>query len=188
MDSFDMACSVETQHLTHTFSRLNPLLYFLRSVYLYLLQQRLSVFLPPNRPDTVLSVTVHCTMERCRSIVSMLQEKQVWCNSVVILEWQIDSGRPSERGERVEWCHWQTAMTSGVLWPPECKAHTVFTSGQHQREHAAPPPPRSPSCCTHHIWIVKINNQSEKPFVELDAFVWHTIWKGGAERLCHFTF
>lgn len=26
-----------------------------------------------------------------------------------------------------------------VLWPPECKAHAVFTSGQQQREHASPP-------------------------------------------------
>lgn len=49
-------------------------------------------------------------MWRWWSFVSVLQ---VWCNSVVILEWQIDSGRPSERGLIVKWCCWQTAVTFG---------------------------------------------------------------------------
>lgn len=66
----------------------------------------------PNHSHSMLSVTVqYCTMQRWWSIVSVLQEKQGWCNCVVILDWQIDSGRPSERGR--EW----NGIADKLLWP-----------------------------------------------------------------------
>lgn len=109
MNSFDMPILNETLLLTCIYPRMNHLLYF---VYLvWFLSVTVSEY-APNHSHIMLSVTVqYCTMQRWWSIVSVLQEKQGWCNCVVILDWQIDSGRPSERGR--EW----NGIADKLLWP-----------------------------------------------------------------------
>lgn len=53
--------------------------------FFYPLQAPIVPSMPSKCPRVMLSITVqYCTMQRCWSIVSVLQEKQVWCNRVVI--------------------------------------------------------------------------------------------------------
>lgn len=109
MNSFDMPILNETLLLTCIYPRMNHLLYFVCLVWF--LSVTVSEY-APNHSHSMLSVTVqYCTMQRWWSIVSVLQEKQGWCNCVVILDWQIDSGRPSERGR--EW----NGIADKLLWP-----------------------------------------------------------------------
>lgn len=74
-------------------------------------------------------------VEHCVSAAGKTRMMQLCCHfRLTNRQWQT-----IRKGKRVEWYRWQTAMTFGVLWPPECKAHTVFTAGQQQHEHVAPP-------------------------------------------------
>lgn len=70
-------------------------------------------------------------LQRWWRLMAPLQKKtsmmQLCCHlRVTNTQWQ--TIRKGE--EKAVWCHWQIAMTFESLWPPECIAHAVFTSGQ----------------------------------------------------------
>lgn len=94
-------------------------------------------------------------VEHCVSAAGKTRMMQLCCHfRLTNRQWQT-----IRKGKRVEWYRWQTAMTFGVLWPPECKAHTVFTAGQQQHEHVAPPWRKSLLRSSHRI--INTNNWSD---------------------------
>lgn len=110
-------------------------------------------------------------VEHCVSAAGKTSVMQLCCHfRLTNRQWQT-----IRKGKRVEWCRWQTAVTFGVLWPPECKAHTVFTAGQQQHEHVGPPPWRK-AYRTHRA-VLSTSIISQLTFSQLDMCLQNLIFK-----------
>lgn len=131
-----LACSKETQHLTYTPPQFNLLLYFLRLVYFYLSQLMYAFKLSPHYAFHHSAILHNVeVLEPCGSAAGKTSMMQLCCHlRVTNRQWQTIRKGGESRMVSLTNCYdlW-------VLWPPECKAHAVFTSGQQQCEHAGPP-------------------------------------------------
>lgn len=109
MDSFYMACTKEAQHLTCSFPQL--ILFTVFSTFGLFLSVACLAFKSSSRCAFHYSTVLHNVevVEDCVSAAGKTSMMQLCCHfRVTNRQWQT-----IRKGERVQWCRWQTAMTFG---------------------------------------------------------------------------